>query len=738
MKSSSSFKPLLVTFLVISLAITGLVYANSDEIYMTKVDKLMSERISGSLTSVQGELMFLNDTPISNKTLDFFTYIENDSILIGSNITDYRGVARVFWDISDLNSSTYTVNSSFVGNEDFLGSFELFEVEIENGIQGRPIENETINVIDENETNTTDNVLDNNETIENNITETVEDNRTEEVVNKTVEEVTAEESFENTTEQFGFAPVIRDSSNRKIDAEFEILTSKNKEKINKKNEKWELNKGKYDIKVKIKNNPIKSIDFYNFKLKENISDFIRVDDAPEEDGFAEIYSIDPTNIEFEEADVTVTAKANSLYKCKEWDFENQKCNGEWKLLTKDLTPGEDYTFRLTPEDPGFAEINATDAIHLDENYSFLSNIYSEVKLRDDIWSEPIHSNEFVRVEYERDLGNGNVIDVFVRSSGDVYFEIYNVNSDSPLLGSSGSIRTEGEWKFIRLENVDNPTNVFDFKVIGDGYLEFDYIHDQYTEEFFDDFETDNFAATWTQSAGNDWARLTQRSYGGGSYSAEVDGAASDDWLKRDANYDVSSYDYCNLSAQIYIEDRFDSNEFICMDFSTDGGSTWNRDTGSPGQVGVADLCVDGDVDTENAWNYVSYNVSGSNLTSTFTFRFRASVSNSNEDGNIDHVNLTCYEAPPEIPRWWDQGQNTSSAMIGSPVLLYTRWTDNTGLDTAILSTNETGAWDNKTTYGSPDSLTGTDDWSNFTWENDTISTSTVVAWKINANDTGVN
>ena len=63
--------------------------------------------------------------------------------------------------------------------------------------------------------------------------------------------------------------------------------------------------------------------------------------------FDELYAIDPTNINFTNAIVTVTATSNTLYKCKEWNFTEQNCEGSWELFKTGLVPGENYTFILT-------------------------------------------------------------------------------------------------------------------------------------------------------------------------------------------------------------------------------------------------------------------------------------------------------------------------------------------------------------------------------------------------------
>ncbi|MBU5557737.1 MAG: PGF-pre-PGF domain-containing protein [Candidatus Aenigmarchaeota archaeon] len=75
-------------------------------------------------------------------------------------------------------------------------------------------------------------------------------------------------------------------------------------------------------------------------------------------GAVEIYAIDPTTLNFTEATVTVTAKGDELWKCKDWDFEARSCKGMWNYLMN-IVPGQDYSFILTPEDPAYVEMPIT-------------------------------------------------------------------------------------------------------------------------------------------------------------------------------------------------------------------------------------------------------------------------------------------------------------------------------------------------------------------------------------------
>ena len=120
----------------------------------------------------------------------------------------------------------------------------------------------------------------------------------------------------------------------------------------------DIPKGKYNIKVKLQNSPIQEITFNDIDVTQNITDFIKIDNPSEVDGFVEVYVIDPTQFNFTRATVTGIAVGDSLYKCKDWDFVNQICTGNWAKIM-DLTPGQEYSFVLTPEDPAYAQMPIT-------------------------------------------------------------------------------------------------------------------------------------------------------------------------------------------------------------------------------------------------------------------------------------------------------------------------------------------------------------------------------------------
>ncbi|MCK4997374.1 hypothetical protein KAS08_03640 [Candidatus Pacearchaeota archaeon] len=140
------------------------------------------------------------------------------------------------------------------------------------------------------------------------------------------------------------------------------------------------------------------------------------------------------------------------------------------------------------------EIIAIDAIHLDENGVEISNIFDDVSVTDGVWSEAIYAGESVRVWFESNLTNGRVIDVYVRSNDTLaYFDIYETETGQHV-GKSG-ISNREDLLYIIVDNLTEPTSVFDFKIRKvhyddpdnsssadpdvNSFLEFDYIHDDY-------------------------------------------------------------------------------------------------------------------------------------------------------------------------------------------------------------------------------------------------------------------
>lgn len=101
------------------------------------------------------------------------------------------------------------------------------------------------------------------------------------------------------------------------------------------------------------------------------------------------------------------------------------------------------------------------------------------------------------------------------------------------------------------------------------------------------------------------------------------------------------------------------------------------------------------------------------------------------------TNGTVDDTPPQ---WRNQQQNVSTIVQGEPVELAAEGYDNVNLSHATLATNETGSWENKSVYGSPETLYTEEEWtwSNFTWSNASVSAGSTVGWRVWYNDTAGN
>jgi|GEM_PF-5511487 len=99
--------------------------------------------------------------------------------------------------------------------------------------------------------------------------------------------------------------------------------------------------------------------------------------------------------------------------------------------------------------------------------------------------------------------------------------------------------------------------------------------------------------------------------------------------------------------------------------------------------------------------------------------------------------LTSDNTPP---KHFFLSDNSTSGQLNYPEALKISayWTDNRGLSVAKLETNETGTWQNTTSYNSPFSFPGEPEWSNFTWLNSSVLPWTRVGYRIWANDTSNN
>jgi len=156
----------------------------------------------------------------------------------------------------------------------------------------------------------------------------------------------------------------------------------------------------------------------------------------------------------------------------------------------------------------FEIIFISKAFHLDENKNIIEDIYDTVSVQDGVYAT-IPQNNYVRVTFEKILDNTKDITIFARTTNyslpTTYssIEVYPVYTDAEgnqtqgaklILENDGThpdfseITTENTYRVL-LTNLDQPTDVFDLRVVSTNYslqttnsLDIDYIVDPSSSE----------------------------------------------------------------------------------------------------------------------------------------------------------------------------------------------------------------------------------------------------------------
>jgi len=116
-------------------------------------------------------------------------------------------------------------------------------------------------------------------------------------------------------------------------------------------------------------------------------------------------------------------------------------------------------------------INATNAEHLDSEKHFISDIFNLIKYKDNVWSNAINNNEYVRVIFEQNLTSNNDITVRAFSAGSSLL-FYDDNEN--YIGEM-SISVENDYRF-NLTNLTGNEDTFFIRINGSSVY-FDWIID---------------------------------------------------------------------------------------------------------------------------------------------------------------------------------------------------------------------------------------------------------------------
>ncbi|MFH1358367.1 MAG: LamG-like jellyroll fold domain-containing protein [archaeon] len=439
-----------------------------------------AEIIKGQLVKISAKLVYFNETPIPDKQLTFYT----DETIIDTSFTNEFGEAEIFWNPNEIGD--YTLKIMF--EEDNLSiSSEIKEIEVFETINNSNQTNQTVN-----QTNLTVQII--------NTTQGQAE------INKPVEwtqEIQVTNSENNTKE-------IEINSITPEEAEISIV----KEKIEESEELIVADSNEIEFQEKQENNTqdnTKEITFTDSLEANETKEYVIKYETPAPEKIE-------TNETITEQTITknITIKSNAsihyhnvLSYAEISEAKQEQVYLYWMINGSKVDVVNDERFNVSFYDennnslidkiswivPQLSEQNfvleiilITTAIHLDENRTFISDIYEEVKELDNVWSETINNNEYVRITFERNLTNKNDITVYAREVSSGFngsenarnatiasIEVYRENGNKTIAVIE-NINEENKYKtyLTGLEDGEN-YNTFDLKVIGQ--MIFDYIVD---------------------------------------------------------------------------------------------------------------------------------------------------------------------------------------------------------------------------------------------------------------------
>ncbi|MEE9525615.1 MAG: hypothetical protein V3V78_03360, partial [Candidatus Woesearchaeota archaeon] len=240
----------------------------------------------------------------------------------------------------------------------------------------------------------------------------------------------------------------------------------------------------YTIRIVPQNNKIKEIEFTNVNITEPLNQIIDIDNPADNQGYIDLYAINPLiNLSPGQTfTVTVTASATSnvLYKCVDWNFTSRTCEGTW-ILSKIINPGQDYIITLNSTDPGFGEdnitANLTSAIHVGSDVlSFL------ISKDDNYYSADVKdASKKLYLNFTHNITNQSILKIYAKQVNGITVGIY-AQSDTlgtTPLGNFTVTSGTGDWYNITLD-LSTETNAIWFgEGTGSGTdpkEEFDYVY----------------------------------------------------------------------------------------------------------------------------------------------------------------------------------------------------------------------------------------------------------------------
>lgn len=469
----------------------------------------------------------------------------------------------------------------------------------------------------------------------------------------------------------------------------------------------------------------------------------------------ELKIVGPQNIRYENvlafADLSGSMNIKDPSKVRIYWIEENKFVEPQKIEDENTDGIYDYIEWIVPHlsNQTFRIIVIAKAEHLDENRSFISDIYPEVMELDDIYSEEILDGEYVRVTFERNLTSDRDITIYPKIiSGIPIIEVYEINGEE-LIATFDNL-SEGENK-VYLSKLAGEQDTFDLKIL-QGSIEIDYIVDPTGVCsggmcVFDDtydladlrvWEGTRLAADtgfqimFNISALCDASLTSVDSANLEVYISSITGSPDADYTALFAD----STSWTEASSAVTLNGQTTSNSTTSTMSSTTAGTRTNISV----TLIVAQACIKGYqnvsirvYDPDQAVTAID-SVSDSTLIigdqsgltpAYYVFSDREDATQGNRPKL--YVTYTASSANT-APKWYDN--STNSTHVGSAVLHRVRWTDDTALAGYIFSfDNGTGTYTNDTWV----SMIGTGNWSNVTKVINATLGSTI-KWRVYSND----
>lgn len=124
-------------------------------------------------------------------------------------------------------------------------------------------------------------------------------------------------------------------------------------------------------------------------------------------------------------------------------------------------------------------IPITETFHLDENREFISDIYNETREFDNIWTETISDEEYVRTTFEKNLTSENHIKIYPRVvNGSPEVEVYEKNQNDLLAKFTNII--SNKYNTVFLTKLKGKQDTFDLRVLN-GSLILEHVVDPSSE-----------------------------------------------------------------------------------------------------------------------------------------------------------------------------------------------------------------------------------------------------------------